>query len=68
MSACGIDRAAKVISALRHAVVGVAEQRLRNADMLRVVDRQFGWNNLAKEMWVQMAAAAELAFGSASDE
>ena len=61
--ACAIDRAAQVISALRHAVIGVAKDRLSNTDMLRVVDRQLRGGKLAQEK-----SATELALGSAADE
>ena len=64
--ACGIERSSEIIGALRRSVIGVAQQRLSNADMLRVMYGQFGRNNLAKEARVERAA--ELAFCYAADD
>jgi hypothetical protein len=50
MPACGIDGTPKIISPLGGPIVGVGEQRLRDADMYRIIDGQLGGNDLSEEM------------------
>ena len=66
MTACGIERSAQVVGALRCPVIGMTQQRLGDADMFRVVNRQLGGHDLAKQMRVQVTT--ELALGSATDD
>src|SRR5256885_2358311 len=64
--ACGIKCSSEIVGALRRSVIGVAQQRLSDADMLRVVNRQLGGNQLAKEVRIEIAA--ELAFCYPADD
>jgi hypothetical protein len=60
----GIDRAAEVVVFLRHSVVGVAEERLSDADMFGITDRQFGWDDLPEKMRVEGMTELALRYGA----
>jgi len=66
VSTSGVDSTAEVVRLLRCPIVGVAEERLGNADMRRIADRQLCRNYLSEQ--VRVEGAAKLAFGDRADE
>src|SRR5437879_1244965 len=64
--ASGIERSTEIVGPFCRPVIGMAEQRLGDSDMLRVVDPQFGRDHLAEQVRIQIAT--EITPGPSTDD